>query len=209
MLRVQDLEQDEIHSLATCNGASEIVAIQLNGKGKPRIVTIARMEITTWQLVLKFFHLGKFAKTEIRLEKVVRHLNEYYWGDAALEHGDSELYRAYLRVCIIANAALACKGNTTLYSNVSLKVIEAPVLKKGCPHDSYLVKWNPMLKYKHIVASAQNIYKNVVKISIESPAYKAIPEEESPIPEDRPEYLNINLCKGVHFVNRGSSVYYD
>lgn len=149
MLEIKNLQTTEIQALANCNAHSERIAVQLNGEGKPRIVTIARAEVTLFQLFLKFFGFGKLATTQLDLRNVTKHLNEYDWKQAAAMDKQSEGYAAYLKVCSLANKALARQGQSALYVNVGTET-QVKLLRHGEFHHNYSIYWNPCLKFSHI-----------------------------------------------------------
>jgi hypothetical protein len=196
-LTIKDLTSAEINSLATCNHLSEIIAVQMNGEGKPRIITIARSEVSCWQLFLKFFHCGKFAKTEIHLNKVVDYLSRYDWKNAACAKPNSEMLRAYLKVCALANLALFFKGNDTLLPNVALHQIDVSITKHGRHFTSHTVKWNPLLHYGHIIHWVSNRYRHFTKVTIEKERSYSHPNPYTVIRKEDLPYIKINIGRSV------------
>lgn len=152
-----DLHHSEVITLQCCNLRKELLAIDRNGDGGPRIVTLSRDEVTCWQLFLRLFGFGKLANKILHLSEVSAYLSRYDWSEArGLK--DSSLRDAYGKVCQLANKALL-KGSDTLFHNVSLsttKEVQHSLFegsKQIYTHTATQnLKWNPFLQVKHVIA---------------------------------------------------------
>jgi|GEM_PF-4792423 len=150
MLEIRNLQTNEITALETCNLSRERIAVQLNGAGKARIVTISKAEITSYQLFLKFFGLGKLANTKLDLKSVANYLNSYNWKKVTDFNKHPQQYRAYLNVCALANKALARNGCADLFENVSKLDQAVPVFTDGTYRGNRTISWNPCLTFGDI-----------------------------------------------------------
>lgn len=97
---------EEIQSVASCNLATHLIAIKYDGSQGPKIVTIARSDVTCWQLFLKILGWGKLAKTDLTLTKVAPTLAKYNWRQFSTAETSSVNYQAYYNMCTLAGKAL-------------------------------------------------------------------------------------------------------
>jgi len=152
------LSAPEVKSIANCDFATEVLALQMNAEGGPKFVTISRKQLTCWQFFLKFFRMGNLANMEFGLDKVAAHCNKYKWSDATGLSSSSELYQAYVKVCMLANKALYHTRNRALYENVSPNSVEKKVEFAQYRYGSLLnrhdllqpIRWNPALKVRDV-----------------------------------------------------------
>lgn len=152
------LAQDEILALTTCNLSRELVAIQLDAVGGPKIVKLSREQVNCWQLFLRMFGSGQLANMKVHLTDVAAHLNRYDWSEAKGLSIDSDLDQAYSKACVLANKALLHKQDETLFNNVAIERVDKKVgfsQWQGSQlinrHNiSRTVNWNPFIQVKHI-----------------------------------------------------------
>src|SRR5579885_1515641 len=164
---IKSLSNPEIAALTQCNMTTEILAVKVDAEGGPKLVKLSREDVTCWQLFLRLFNCGKLAKLQVHLRDVASHLNQYDWQDAKILNNQSELYKAYSKVALLANKALS-KGDETLYRNVGLVEV-----RKIVDHTRYRgnevvsrlavsegILWNPALQVKHVRALLELRHRN-------------------------------------------------
>ncbi len=154
------ISKQEIAALAHCNLSSELIAIKMNAEGGPKIVTLSKSDVTCWQMFLRFFGWGNLAKTQVHLNDVVSHFNQFNWAAGATLDPHSEHNQAYLKTCMLANKALYSRWDETLLNNVASATIEKKMefahyqgFRLLDRHDAVRsFKWNSAMQIKHVRA---------------------------------------------------------
>jgi hypothetical protein len=178
---INDISKQEISTLANCNLENEVIAVTWNVKNSPKIITLSKKDITCWQLFLRFFGWGKLAKTELHLKDVTSYLNKYDWSTGVEFEQTSDQYKAYLKVCMLANKAICSKsGMRSFFDNVSTETMEKRITlskylrdeKLGENIDVQSIKWNPAMQIKHVAAQLTMQYrKGTIHIKDENHHY--------------------------------------
>ncbi len=159
------LNNSELNTLSHCNLNTHIIAIDTHAEGGSQIVTLAKSDITCWQLFLRLFNAGTLAKYQIHLTDVTKHLSQYNWSSLG-RTGNSDVQQAYRQVCILANKGLYSKYSETLLDSVALDVVRKDIeCNQFCDGRSlnrmminHSIHWNPLMQTKHIKALLHNHY---------------------------------------------------
>lgn len=179
-LPISRISQQELTAIAQCDFNRSIIAIDTKAEGGPKITTLSRDDVTCWQLFLRWFNCGTLADKQVHLNDVTRYFNQCNWATAANLAPNSDGYRAYHKVCILANKALYHKWDETLFINVSPTVVEkrARVTRLGSnPLEANIaVRHNPALQIQHLRALIERQFRNA-KITIEDEHHRALPRE--------------------------------
>ena len=173
------ISQEEISAIAHCNLNTHLIAIQTNAAGGPKITTIAKSEVSCWQLFLRCFGAGNLVNLQVHLFDVAYHLNRYNWAEGA--HLSSDYHLAYLKTCTLANKALYSKGDETLVDNVATITLEktmefvqyrgTQVLHRHPVVHSF--RLNPNMQVKHIEAIIRKHFR-ATHVRIENANLKSI-----------------------------------
>jgi hypothetical protein len=173
------ISQEEIQTLARCNLNTHLIAIQTNAANGPKIITLAKSEVSCWQLFLRNFGAGNLVHFQVHLSDVVSHLNRYNWAEGA--NLSSDYHLAYLKTCTLANKALYSRGNETLADNVATVTLEkkmefvqyrgTQVLNRHAAVHSF--RLNPNMQVKHIEAVIRKHFPNT-QVRIENANFKRI-----------------------------------
>ncbi len=169
----QHLSHLEILTLsnARSNFSREIIVIDNQAPGRPKITTLSRSQISLWQLFLKLFNAGNLARYDLHLNTVSAHLNQYNWGAAVSESENTYLYQAYLTVCTLGNKCLIANKNDSLFKNASTVVVAKKIKfvqyrgeKKIHTLDvNKFIRWNPSLHVKHVKAQINGFTSPKIK----------------------------------------------
>ena len=151
------ISHQEITAIANCNLDTHLLVIKTSGESKT-VVTLAKTEVTFWQLFLRFFGYGKLSNVSVGLENITTLLNRYNWAAGASMSSASVHHQAYLKTCVLANKSLYYKHDETLLNNVATTPIQksvefvqyrgAAVLHRHNVEQSF--NWNPCMQAKHI-----------------------------------------------------------
>ncbi len=180
------LRQEEVNALADCNLEREIIAIDVEAPGGPKIVTLSRNEVTCWQMFLRLFNCGNLARFQVHLTEVADYLNRYDWSKAKELQGDTTLKQASGKVCVLANKALLHKYSETLFNNVATDQVQKRVEFTQFQDSALLnrhdavrtVGWNPYLQAKHVRALLEKTYTNA-RISLEDSDRQVLSRESN------------------------------
>lgn len=170
------ITQDDLNTIANCDLNDELIALKLVSFGESKIITLPKNEVTCKELLLKIFGFGSLANLQIHLSEIVSHLNRYNWRQAADLDCESVHFKAYVKVCMLANKALLSKGDATLFRNVSSGSINKKIeytIHQGFGSDTTRIvdltlPWNLNLEVQHIKAFLKNQFEtNFIQITDE------------------------------------------
>lgn len=90
--------------------------------GKQQLTTLAKKDITCWEVFKSLFGFGKLAHFHYSLNSVTKYLNNSHnWKAFSKQDVSSQEYKAYLTVCEVAKRSLLKNNDTSLWNKVSFK----------------------------------------------------------------------------------------